>query len=147
MSHASTTSPSANLLLAADALLFLHVLFVAFVIFGLILILVGGIRDWLWVRNAWFRLCHLVAIAVVVVQSWFGVICPLTTWEMALRREAGDAAYAGTFVSHWLEFVLYYRAPPWVFAVCYTVFAALVVASWFWVRPRRFRQFARADNP
>ncbi|MDH3531690.1 MAG: DUF2784 domain-containing protein [Gammaproteobacteria bacterium] len=146
MSHISTTSSSAIWLLAADALLVLHVLFVAFVVFGLILILVGGLRDWSWVRNAWFRLCHLVAIAVVVVQSWFDVICPLTTWEMALRRAAGDAVYAGTFVSHWLEFVLYYRAPSWVFAVCYTVFATLVVASWFWVRPRRFRQFARAEH-
>ena len=73
---------------------------------------------------------------LVTLQSWFGVICPLTTWEMALRRRAGDATYAGEFIAHWLEQILYYRAPPWVFVVCYTIFAALVVASWFWVRPR-----------
>ena len=112
-------------------------LFVAFVVFGLALILIGKIRNWSWVRNAWFRIAHLAAIGVVVLQSWFGIICPLTTWEMALRQRAGDAVYAGTFMSHWLESVLYYRAPAWVFAVCYTVFGALVVVSWFWVRPHR----------
>ena len=115
----------------------LHVLFVAFVVVGLILILAGRVLHWGWVRNWWFRITHLAAIAVVVVQAWFGAICPLTTLEMALRGRAGDTTYAGTFISHWLESILYYQAPLWVFAVCYTAFAAVVVASWFWVRPDR----------
>lgn len=126
--------------LAADALLFAHVLFVAFVVVGLVLILIGKLRAWAWVRNPWFRIAHLAAIGVVTVQSWFGVVCPLTTWEMLLRERAGEAAYSGTFVSHWLEVLLYYRAPAWVFAVCYTVFAAAVVVSWLWVRPRPFKR-------
>lgn len=124
-------------LLAADALLFSHVMFVLFVVFGLALILLGKVMGWLWVRNLWFRIAHLVAIAVVVLQSWAGVICPLTIWEMALRERAGSATYAGSFISHWLEVLLYYQAPAWVFAVCYTAFGASVVASWFWVPPRR----------
>jgi len=123
-------------LLAADLLLFSHVLFVAFVVFGLVLILVGKVRRWNWVRNLWFRVAHLAAIGVVVLQSWLGVICPLTTWEMALRERAGDVVYAGSFIAHWLESILYFRAPAWVFVVGYTAFGALVVASWFWVRPR-----------
>lgn len=126
------------LLLAADALLFGHVLFVAFVILGLVLIFAGKFRAWGWVRNPWFRITHLAAIGIVALQSWFGMICPLTTWEMVLREHAGDATYSGTFISHWLDAILYYEAPAWVFAVCYTAFAAVVVASWFWVRPRRF---------
>ena len=127
-------------LLAADAVLLLHVLFVAFVIGGLALILAGKARGWFWVRNPWFRLAHLLAIAVVVVQSWFGAICPLTTIEMMLRARAGDSTYPGSFVAHWLETLLYYRAPAWVFAVGYTLFGAAVVASWLWVRPRPFRR-------
>ena len=125
-------------LLVADILLFGHVLFVAFVVFGLALILVGKFVAWGWVRNPWFRAMHLAAIGVVVLQSWVGVICPLTTWEMALRERAGSAVYSGSFISHWLEAILYYQAPAWVFTVCYTIFAAAVVASWFWVRPRPF---------
>lgn len=124
-------------LLAADAVLVLHVSFVAFVIVGLVLILLGKPLSWDWVRNWWFRVAHLGAIAIVVLQSWLGVICPLTKLEMLLREKAGDATYAGSFVSHWLEAILYYRAPAWVFAACYTAFGVIVVLSWVWVPPRR----------
>ncbi len=124
------------LLLTADAILLLHIIFVAFVVFGLVLIFAGKALAWSWVRNPWFRLIHLVAIGLVVVQSWLRVICPLTTIEMSLRTRAGETAYSGSFISHRLETLLYYHAPPWVFVVCYTVFGAVVLASWFWVRPR-----------
>lgn len=125
-------------LLAADAILVTHTLFVAFVVFGLVLIPIGKLRAWRWVRNPWFRLLHLLAIGVVVLQAWFSVICPLTIWEMALRERAGDTVYSGSFIVHWLDSILYYRAPEWVFVTGYTAFGALVVVSWFWVRPRRF---------
>ena len=125
-------------LIAADAILFTHTLFVGFIVFGLVFIFVGKLRSWAWVRNPWFRYAHLAAIGVVVLQSWLGVICPLTTWEMALREKAGEAVYSGAFVAHWLESILYYQAPEWFFVVCYTVFGLLVAATWYWVRPRRF---------
>jgi hypothetical protein len=125
-------------LLAADLLLVTHVLFVAFVVVGLALILLGKLRRWSWVRNPWFRIAHLCAIGIVVLQAWVGIICPLTTWEMALRERAGGAVYSGSFIAHWLDRILYYRAPPWVFGVIYTLFGAIVIASWFWVRPRTF---------
>jgi len=130
-------------LLAADLILFTHVLFVAFVVIGLLLILIGKPLRWAWVRNRWFRIAHLLAIGVVVLQAWLGVICPLTILEMWLRERAGDAAYAGTFISHWLETILYYQAPAWVFIACYTAFGALVALSWFWVPPRKS---ASGDN-
>ena len=120
------------------ALLAVHALFAAFTVLGLLLIILGGFLSWSWVRNPWFRWAHLAGIGVVVLQSWLGMICPLTTWEMSLRARAGDAVYAGTFVSHWLEELLYYQAPAWVFVVCYTVFGLLVILSWFVVRPRPF---------
>ena len=131
------SDPGFLYLLAADLLLFGHALFVAFVVFGLALILAGGMLDWAWVRNRWFRIAHLAAIGIVALQSWLGLICPLTIWEMALRERAGSDTYAGSFIAHWLDTLLYYQAPAWVFTVCYTVFAALVVASWFWIPPRR----------
>ena len=124
--------------LLADALLVTHVLFAGFVIFSLILIFAGKFLSWMWVRNPWFRIMHLLGIGVVVLQSWLGVICPLTIWEMNLRSKAGETVYEGSFVTHWLNEFLYYQAPPWVFVVCYTAFAGLVLASWFLVRPRAF---------
>lgn len=125
-------------LLAADAILIMHVLFVAFVVIGLVLILFGKCRRWSWVQNPRFRLLHLLAIAVVVVQSWFNIICPLTEFEMVLRSQGGDTAYKGSFIAYWLETILYFQAPTWVFTVSYTVFGAVVVVSWFWVKPRPF---------
>ena len=122
----------------ADLMLLLHASFMVFVIAGLALVLLGGVRGWRWVRNPWFRLGHLLAIGVVVAQAWLGVLCPLTTLEMTLRTRGGEAVYPGSFIAHWLESLLYYRAPPWVFIVCYTVFGLLVMASWFAVRPRSF---------
>ena len=129
---------STAFLLAADAMLLLHVLFVAFVVLGLVLVFVGKAQAWSWIRNPWFRLIHLLAIGIVVVQAWLGIICPLTTIEMALRARAGKATYSDSFISHWLETILYYQFPPWVFILCYMVFGVAVLASWFWVRPRRF---------
>jgi hypothetical protein len=122
-------------LLAADAILLIHALFVVFVVLGLILIFIGGHFHWSWVRNIWFRLSHLAAIVVVVLQSWVGAICPLTLWEMELRERTGDAAYSGSFIAHWVESLLYYRAPAWVFVVCYSIFGALVLVGWLLVRP------------
>lgn len=132
-------------LIAADAVLLLHALFVIFVVLGLIGIFTGGVLQWQWVRNPWFRVIHLLAITVVVAQSWLAVICPLTTLEMTLRDRAGDAVYPGSFISHWLETLLYYQAPPWVFVLCYTVFGAIVLASWYLVRPGKTDPRFRAD--
>lgn len=123
--------------LAADAILIAHVLFVAFVVLGLSSIYLGLWLSWSWVRNYWFRLAHLGAIVIVVLQSWASVICPLTIWEMQLREAAGGETYEGSFVQHWLEAILYYQAPQWVFVVGYTLVGVLIVASWFIVPPRR----------
>ena len=125
-------------LILADVLLLLHVLVVVFIVVGLVVIYVGWALAWSWVRNPWFRILHVAAIGIVSIQSWVGVICPLTIWEMSLRNQAGDTVYSGSFISHWLESLLYYQAPVWVFMVVYTAFGALVMASWFFVRPRSF---------
>ncbi|MBI46437.1 MAG: hypothetical protein CMG91_03045 [Marinobacter sp.] len=125
------------LLVFADTLLILHTMLVGFVILGLVATFAGYFCQWRWVRNFWFRLSHLIVIGVVVLQSWLGVLCPLTSWEMALRAKAGEAGYEGSFIQHWLQSILYYSAPDWVFSLAYTVFGALVLASWFVVRPER----------
>lgn len=119
----------------ADAVLVLHVGVVLFVVAGLVLTLVGGARHWQWVRNFWFRAAHLAAIAYVALQSWFDIVCPLTTLEQWLRIQAGQAAYEGDFIGYWLGKLLFYQAPPWVFIAVYSLFGLLVAWSWFAVRP------------
>lgn len=138
--------PTAYLVLA-DAVLVLHVGVVVFVVGGLLLILAGNWRGWRWVNAWWFRLAHLAAIAVVVAEAWLGIVCPLTTLEMALRARAGAATYGGSFIEHWLQRVLYYDAPAWVFVLAYSLFAAAVVAIWSWFPPARRGQSHTRGSP
>ena len=123
----------------ADAILIVHFAFVVFVVFGFMLILVGLLARWSWIHNRVFRIVHLVAIGVVVLQVWFDQICPLTLWENELRRRAGESAYTETFVEHWLHKVLFYQAEPWVFTTIYTVFGGLVLLAWFIGRNNKSR--------
>ncbi|MEO5669085.1 MAG: DUF2784 domain-containing protein [Ramlibacter sp.] len=116
--------------LLADITLALHVAIVAFVVGGLLLIFAGNAVGWTWVNSWLFRLAHIAAIAIVAAQAWLGMVCPLTTLEMWLRSRAGETGYAGTFIGHWLQVLLYYDAPAWVFTAVYTLFALLVVAAW-----------------
>lgn len=119
----------------ADAVLILHAGFIAFVVFGLLLILVGGILKWHWVRNRWFRLIHLAAITLVVVQAWAGITCPLTTLENHLRTRAGQPVYELGFIADRVQKLIFFQAEWWVFAIAYTAFACLVVLSLWRVRP------------
>jgi hypothetical protein len=132
-------------LLAADLVLAVHVAFVVFVVVGLLLIFIGGFLNWRFVRNPWFRGLHVASIAIVVLQAWLGRLCPLTVLEMALRERAGDATYDGAFIAHWLQSLLYYDAPAWVFTVIYSVFGFVVALSWWLVRPSPFRRRRRQE--
>src|SRR5262249_24175615 len=83
----STTMPWAKLL--ADLIVVLHATYFSFVVFGLLLILLGVVFRWGWVRNFWFRTLHLTAIGIVVLEALIGMNCPLTDWEDRLREMAG----------------------------------------------------------
>ena len=126
----------------ADAVLVVHFAFVLFVVAGLLVVVLGGWLRWAWIRNSWFRLLHLVGIAVVVVQAWFGIICPLTTLEMWLRRSAGASSYQGSFIQYWLHELLFYQASGWVFALVYSGFGLLVLVALF-VYPPDFLKRSR----
>jgi hypothetical protein len=122
----------------ADAVLVLHAGFVAFVLGGLLAIVLGNLRGWQRVNTIGFRAAHLAAIAIVVAQAWLGMECPLTTLESWLRTRAGETGYAHDFLAHWLHQMLFFRAPAWVFTLAYSAFALAVLAVW-WVYPPRTR--------
>lgn len=113
--------------LAADLTLLAHALLVLFVVVGLVLIMLGAARGWAWVRNPAFRWTHLFTVAVVMVLSVLGIVCPLTSLEMYFRNLGGGVVYSGSFIGHWLEFLLYYTAPNWVWVIVYSLFTAAVL--------------------
>jgi len=122
--------------LAADAVLIVHAFFVLFVVGGQALILVGWARGWRWPRQLAFRVAHLVAIGFVVLETWFGVVCPLTVIENKLRILGGEYGYPRSFIGYWLQRLLFYSAPEGVFVALYTAFALLVLASFIGYPPR-----------
>jgi hypothetical protein len=83
--------------LIADALVVIHLLFIAFVVLGGFLVL-------RWPRLAWV---HLPAAAWGVVVEWMGWICPLTPLENHFRQLAGSGAYGGDFVARYLVPLIY----------------------------------------
>ncbi len=83
--------------IAADLVVVLHAAFVLFVVFG-------GLLALRWPAAAWL---HLPAAAWGALIEFTGWICPLTPLENALRRRAGDEAYAGDFVARYLLAALY----------------------------------------
>lgn len=110
-------------------------MFIAFVLGGQVCVVVGYFLDWRWVRNLTFRLCHILAIGIVVIQAWCNQLCPLTVWENRLRDAVGEQAYSSSFIEYWVGRLVYYDAPHWVFIVAYTLFGVLVLVTWVWVRP------------
>ena len=81
----------------ADALVIMHLLFVAFV-------MAGGFLLVRWPRLAWL---HLPAAAWGATIEFTGWICPLTPLENHLRTLGGGSAYSGGFVERYLLPILY----------------------------------------
>ena len=83
--------------LLADGVLFLHFLFIAFV-------LGGGLLVMRWPRLAWLHLPAVVWGVVVEMMAW---ICPLTPLENHLRMLAGTGAYSGDFIQRYCLPIIY----------------------------------------
>ncbi len=84
-------------LLLADALVVLHSAFIVFVV-------LGGLTAYRWPKMAWAHIpCALWGAWIEVTRG----ICPLTPIEIRLRRMGGTEGYAGSFIEHYLEPVVY----------------------------------------
>ncbi len=123
----------------ADAVLALHFAVVVFVLGGLLAIPLGDALGWRWVRGWAFRLAHASAIVVIALQAWLGRHCPLTILEAWLRAQAWQAAayQQVSFVQYWLERLIYFSAPLWVFALLYTGLLVLAALAWWRYPPGR----------
>jgi len=117
----------------ADAILLVHFLIVLFIVGGLIAVWLGAALGWRWVRNPWLRYAHLGAIVFVSGEALVGMACPLTVWEDALR----GGVRPESFIGRWVQELLFYRAPEWVFTTAYVAWALATLATLRFVPPRR----------
>ncbi len=129
--------------ISADLTVFIHFSFVMFVLAGQILIVIGAMAGWKWIRNFKFRMIHLLAILFVVFESLFKITCPLTTLEKWLRKQGGEVSYQGDFIAACVHDTLFMDAPDWVFTLCYSLFGFFVLVTFFIAAPQR----KTAPNP
>ena len=83
--------------LLADAVVLLHLAFIAFA-------LLGGLLVLRWARAAWL---HLPALAWGAFIEFGGGICPLTPLENSLRAAAGRDVYSQGFVERYIVPIIY----------------------------------------
>lgn len=112
--------------LLADAVALVHLAFVLF-------IPLGGLAVLRWPRLAWLHLTSALWGALIV---WAHVVCPLTPLEKTLRLRAGEPAYEGGFIRHYLVGPLFKDGlPP---ALTWTLLvAALLGNGWLYRRALR----------
>jgi Protein of Unknown function (DUF2784) len=132
----------------ADAVVFVHVAYVAFIVLGQVAIIIGAGLQWNWVRNPWFRGLHLLMIAIVVLEVFMGWNCPLTTWENDLRQLAGQTVAEGTFVGRMMHSLLFLDEswPPRAIQVLHVAFGGLVLQALLMCPPRLKRSTPRCES-
>jgi len=124
-------------LILADIIAVIHLGYVIYVILGFILIVVGIICRWKWIRNLPFRITHLLAIVGVACEALLGVNCPLTVLEFKLRYASNFSEEKVSFIGTIIDSLLYYNAPGWLFTIIYVAFALLVIITFIIAPPTR----------
>ena len=111
--------------LLADGVVIFHFLWIMFLIFG-------GV----WGRR--YRRVRLVHVPALVFAAWVELLdwhCPLTYLEVWLRgRQAPGLGYAGSFVTHYLERVIYLDVPRWTVVLLTLVLCG--VNAWLYLGRR-----------
>ncbi len=85
----------------ADAVLIVHLAYIAWVIFGAFL--TRG-RPWL----AW---AHVIMIVYGIIVETTPLVCPLTLAENWCETRAGILPYHGPFLLHYLDAIVYPNVP------------------------------------
>ena len=123
-------------ILLADLVAVVHAAFVAFVVIGFTLIIADLMMRREWSQAFWFRAAHLVAIAFVCAEAVTGVVCPLTTLESRLRVFGGETRYSRDFVGYWVDRLIFYDLPTWVFMFAYVALGLAAVTLFVFAPPR-----------
>ena len=124
-----------NELWLAQVILVVHILIIAFNVFGLIAIPLGAWRGWRWVRIFWWRALHLVALLVVAVQALLGTACFLTIWQSELQEAAGRQGYRLPLIQTWIDHLLFWHLPMSFFTSIYVLIWIGVLLLWWKVPP------------
>lgn len=128
------TNPTAARL--ADLTAAVHLAFVAFVVWTELLVLLGAVLGWEWVRDPVLRCIHFGLVGYVGVQDLLGKICPLTIWENRLRAKAGQTRDTRSFIARVVHSLLMCDLDERTLRRIRLSFAAVVTITFVVVWPR-----------
>ncbi len=112
--------------LFADLAVFIHFLWILFLIFGAI-----------WGRrHLAVKVLHLAGLAFAFVLHLFSLVCPLTHVEIYFRALADPrGAYSGSFIIHYLDRLIYIAVPSIYLLVLTVALCIFNLVVYLWRRP------------
>jgi hypothetical protein len=132
---AAPKSPPMSPAALGELILAVHLAVIAFNVLGLAAIPLGAALGWRWTRALRWRALHLLSWLVVALQALAGRACFLTIWQDRLSGAGPEPP----LIAGWVDGVIYWPLPIWVFGAIYLALFAAVVGFWGWppTRPQR----------
>jgi hypothetical protein len=114
--------------LLADLVFVSHLCFIIFVIGG-------GFLVWRW---RWVAFLHIPAAVWGMAIEFLDAPCPLTPLEQILLHQAGEAAYQGGFIDHYIVPLIYPEVNPRFFleAGLFLLLINCAIYTWIIIRIR-----------
>jgi hypothetical protein len=119
--------------IAADCVIIIHFLWIAFVILGFPVFLYLNWPRW--------RVFHLVSLIAMVIMQLTHTICPLTHIEAYLKSKGTSArVYPGKFTIETIERLIYVEDLTLEKITYATIIFLIAVVTSFWIRPIRIKK-------
>ena len=112
--------------MVADLVLIIHSCIVFFVVFGLVALPIGCLRNYSWTRNTKLRVAHMLLMGFITLEAILGITCPLTIIENTLRQ----IEYQQSFVANWVSELIYWDLPTYFFVSMYSTCFIWSLAFW-----------------
>jgi hypothetical protein len=105
--------------LLANLVALIHIGYFLFIVLGTAGIIIGPRLGWRWIRNVWFRLLHLAAVYIVLIEEVFHIPCLLNVLQWGVRSAGGRDPQATEGVGLVLDGLLFRTIPGWALDVMY----------------------------
>lgn len=109
--------------LLADLVFVFHLCFICFLIGG-------GLLVWRW---RWVAFLHIPAAVWGLAIEFLDAPCPLSPLEQMLLHKAGEQAYQGGFIDHYIVPLIYPEANPRFFLEAGLFLLILNCAIYTWI--------------
>ena len=114
--------------MAADLIIFIHFLWILFIILGFPIFLYFNFYKW--------RLLHLIALIATIIMQLTRTACPLTYLEAYLKsKDINHSVYPGSFIMEKMEDLVYVQDATLQKIACLTFIFFIIVLLSFRFRP------------